>query len=296
MTTITTAAFPSTGLAPSQPAYLPTVRVRPVAVRRNVLWQVVAAVVPAMAMFATGRLYPAGWWLFLAASLLGAWNVFCGRPRAGLALLAGLLPATALLRPVFFYSASPVLMAGAILAVLVNERGAAARVRNNVILTGFVIVALLYWWTSVLAGGEYDINMRVVDLALSATAICLLGQTRGYLYTALSGLVVTAFAVAAGFLPYGARLGEGTVAGKDMGNPISLGLSVALVFLLTLTEGGRWIFAAPNRYRRLICSMAAAACLVLSTSRGWAVGSSFFFSTAAAAVPPLPPCCGARWR
>jgi len=109
------------------------------------------------------------------------------------------------------------------------------------------------------------------NLALSVTAVYVLGQTRSYLHTALSGLVVAAFAVAAGFLPYGTRLGEGMVSGKDMGNPISLGLTTALIFLLTLTERGRWIFAAPKRYRRLVCSMGAAACLVLTTSRavGW---------------------------
>jgi O-antigen ligase len=269
-TTVPPPVFATRPRTPAAP--LQVLHVRPVRLHQQVVWQTAAAIVPAMALFGSGRLVPASWWLFMAASALVVWNILRGKPRASLALLVAVMPGVLLLREVFYYAAPLALLAAAIAAVLTAEPRTLGRLRQNRALTAFVAVSFLYWWASMMLNQRYDANIRVLELALTCIAVYLLAHTRGYLYSALCGLVVATFAQAAGFLPYGTRLGEGMVGGMEMGNPISLGLASALIFLLTLTESGHWIFAAPSRYWRLICNCAAGACLVLSTSRGgWLV-------------------------
>jgi O-antigen ligase len=120
--------------------------------------------------------------------------------------------------------------------------------------------------------GTYSSNMRMLELGFSAAAIFLLGSYRSYLATALAGIGLTAVAVGAGLSPYGHRLGMADIGDRSMGNPISLGLPAALVLLMGLAHGGRWLLAEARPVFRSVLMMAVAVCLLLSTSRGsWLV-------------------------
>jgi O-antigen ligase len=67
-------------------------------------------------------------------------------------------------------------------------------------------------------------------------------------------------------------LGTGTVDDYSIGNPITLGLSSALVFILSVADRGRWLLLQSRPVWRGIINAAVGALLILSTSRGsWIV-------------------------
>jgi O-antigen ligase len=76
------------------------------------------------------------------------------------------------------------------------------------------------------------------------------------------------------FTRFGERLGMAEVDGERLGNPISFGIPMALVFLLSLAENGRWLMLQEKPVLRVLINIGAGILLLLSTSRGsWAVVS-----------------------
>ncbi len=75
---------------------------------------------------------------------------------------------------------------------------------------------------------------------------------RGYLATALIGMMISSFGVGLAFLPSGGdRLGLDVIDGHALGNPITFGIPLALVFLLSIADGGKWLLLQKHPYWRL---------------------------------------------
>jgi len=56
--------------------------------------------------------------------------------------------------------------------------------------------------------------------------------------------------------------------GYTLGNPITLGIPLALVFLLSIGDGGKWLLLQNHPYWRLALGLTSGVLLLLSTSRG----------------------------
>jgi O-antigen ligase len=194
-----------------------------------------------------------------------------------LALTVGLLPTLMLLRVFFVFSLLTAVLAGTILfcaAVLPREF---ARLRNNRLLFVFLIAATVYWWISFLVTRQYSSNLRVLELAFSATAVFLLAGHRAALRIAFLGLSISLFAEALGLSPYGERLGITEVGDTSIGNPIQFGLAATLILFLGTADNGRWLHAGPAWFVRSGLSLGALVCLIQSTSRGsWLVALGGF--------------------
>jgi hypothetical protein len=132
----------------------------------------------------------------------------------------------------------------------------------------FSIFILLCWLVSFTRPRDYSSNLRSFELLLTALGIRLLGRYRTYLGTAFIGLAISTFSMGSALAHYGDRLGMAEVDGEKVGNPISLGIPVALLFLLSLAERGRWLMLQDKTPLRFIVNIAAGILLLLSTSRG----------------------------
>jgi O-antigen ligase len=183
-----------------------------------------------------------------------------------------------LLRGFLFYSAPELIFAAVIAqAPLADLR----RLFRNRLATGLIVSAVVYWLASYVYSGNYSSNFRAVELAFGASLFYLLASHRVYLMPALLGLSGSTLAEGFALLANGRmargdteifRLGMASVEGHSIGNPISFGVLTALVFLLTISGGGRWLGLAGRPQMRVAIQLISAAWLVLSTSRGsWLV-------------------------
>lgn len=244
-------------------------RGRAATLRWRILAQLALSVLPAMALVGRGQPSLGARWLFLSLLALLAWHALTRNPVSYLALLTGAVPAAMMLRDYFYFnSVTAMLMAGVVLWLVVRGDGILA---NRALLL-FLSAAFLYWWISWLRTDVYSTNFRVLELAMSAAGVYLLGSYRSYLATALVGIGLSTAAVGLALAPYGDRLGMAHFGESSMGNPITLGLPAALVVLLAVARGGEWLLAGNRPVLRTALLAAAGVCLLLSTSRGsWLV-------------------------
>lgn len=259
-------------------------RGRAAAPRWRILAQLLVCVAPAMAVVARGNPALGARWLFLSMLALLAWHALMRNPVSYLALFTGAVPAAMMLRDYFYFNSVTAILIGGVLLWLAVRGGAQGGIRGNRTLLFFLAAAFLYWWISWLRTGSYSTNFRVLELAMSATGVYLLGGYRSYLATALVGIGMSTAAVGLALAPYGDRLGMADFGESSMGNPVTLGLPAALVLLLAIAQGGRWLLASNRPMLRAALLMAAGACLLLSTSRGsWVVALAGFLAVFAAA-------------
>jgi O-antigen ligase len=114
--------------------------------------------------------------------------------------------------------------------------------------------------------------MRAFELVFSALNVYLLGKHRRLLGTAFFGVAISVVAMGLGLLPYADRLGMAYVDGARLGNPISFGIPAALILLLSIADGGRWLMLRKRPFARMALNAVVGLLLVLSTSRGaWLV-------------------------
>jgi len=179
------------------------------------------------------------------------------------------IPALLLLRGFFFYNSVTALLALGIVWWFFTSPKELAQSWKDVRLKCLLLFGGLYWLLSYVWTGEYFSNLRVLELVFSAASIHLLARHRGYLATALIGMAISAFAVGLAFLPSGGdRLGHDVIDGYTLGNPITLGIPLALVFLLSIGDGGKWLLLQNHPYWRLALGLTSGVLLLLSTSRG----------------------------
>jgi O-antigen ligase len=130
----------------------------------------------------------------------------------------------------------------------------------------------VYWALAFLLTGSYATEMRAFELVFAAMNVYLLGKHRRLLGAALFGVAISVVAMGLGMLPYNDRLGMAVVDGTHLGNPISFGIPAALILLLSLADGGRWLMLRDRPVFRAALSALTGLLLVLSTSRGsWLV-------------------------
>jgi len=234
-----------------------------------VLVQVALSVLPAMGLVALGNPAAGAKWLFAVLLLLLTWCLLTKNRLGFVSLTVSTIPVLVLLRGFFFYNALNALLALGIILWFFASPKEFSQSWRDIRLRCLLFFGGLYWFLSYVMTGEYFSNLRVLELVLSAASIHLLAKHRGYLATALIGLAISAFAVGLAFLPYsGNRLGHDVIDGYTLGNPITFGIPLALVFLLSIADGGKWLLLQNRPYWRLAIGMTSGAFLLLSTSRG----------------------------
>lgn len=248
---------------------LPKVKVPSVKFEWMVLVQVALCVLPAMGLVALGNPAAGAKWLFAVLLLLLTWCLLTKNRLGFVSLTVSSIPALMLLRGFFFYNSATALLALGIILWFFASPKEFFQSWRDIRWRCLLLIGVLYWLLSYVMTGEYFSNLRVLELVFSAASIHLLAKHRGYLATALTGMTISAFAVGLAFLPSGGdRLGHDVIDGYILGNPITFGIPLALIFLLSIADGGKWLLLQNHPYWRLALGMTSGAFLLLSTSRG----------------------------
>lgn len=221
-----------------------------------------------MGLLMFGQLTGAGICFFLIFLSLLSYRIVTKDPKGMMTIVIGCMPLMMLLRNALSYSSVEMILALAVLLWFAHDPADLKRVFQDRLMVLFSIFVLLYWLLSFVRTGDYSSNLRSFELLLTALGIRLLGRYRTYLGTAFIGLAISAFSMGLALAHYGDRLGMAEVDGEKVGNPISFGIPVALLFLLSLAERGRWLMVQDKTPLRFIINIAAGILLLLSTSRG----------------------------
>ena len=221
-----------------------------------------------MGLLMLGQLTGAGICFFLIFLSLLSYRIVTKDPKGMMTTIIGCMPLLMLLRNALSYSSVEIILALGVLLWFAHDPADLKRVFQDRLMVLFSIFVLLYWLLSFVRTGDYSSNLRAFELLLTALGIRLLGRYRTYLGTAFIGLTISTFAMGLALAHYGDRLGMAQVDGEKVGNPISFGIPVALLFLLSLAERGRWLMLQDKTPLRFIVNIAAGILLLLSTSRG----------------------------
>ena len=241
---------------------------RPVDLHWDLLAQLAACVIPAMAaVFVARPLLGAQYTLGSLLAVLGYHVVRRDRFAFGCVAL-GSLPVLSLMRGLFFYYGEVALLGGTCLMWLALSPERLVHLWRDQAWRWMTIGLLVFWWLSMLLTADYATNLRGFEVILGSACIVLVAERRSYLSTALVGMVMSAAALGFGLLPYGDRLGQGVVGDTSIGNPILLGMPCALLVVLTLADSGRWMLAERRLVLRIVMCLTMAELLILSGSRG----------------------------
>jgi len=227
-----------------------------------------------MALLGPQLLTQAGLCFFLVFLAILTYRLLQRDHKGMMCLTIGCMPLLMLLRNSLSYSSVEIVLALCVVCWFIQEPADLRRVFNSTLIVLFSVFVVVYWLLSFARTGDYSSNLRSFELLLTALGIRLLGRYRSYLGTAFIGIAISAFAMGLAFARYGDRLGTAHIDGEKMGNPISFGIPIALVFLLSLAEGGRWLMLQGKTVPRMALNIGAGILLLLSTSRGsWAAVS-----------------------
>jgi O-antigen ligase len=250
----------------------------PMKFNRPIVGRTLLVILPSAALLAMGRASLACWWFYAALAAIVIYDTFQHRHLQCMAVVLAVTPMLLLLRDRLLYSGPEILYVAAMAQAPMEDL---KRLRANRLTMSLIIAAVVYWLASFAYSGNYASNYRGLELVLSACLLYLLAQHRSYLRPALLGFAISSIAVGFGLIPNGPvmtngvpvfRLGGARLEGHNLGNPISFGLTVTMVFLLTISSSGRWLGLTRRRTALLAVQMITAVWLVLSTSRGsWAV-------------------------
>jgi O-antigen ligase len=233
-----------------------------------ILLETLFCVGPAMAALYQGNPRMAAVLLYGSAAVVLGFHVLAQQPKRYISFAISIIPAILLMRNHFFYSSLVTIFAAGLLLWWALCPKEVWTLWGNYIRLTFVLVCIFYWFFSWLNTGIYSSNMHAVEFFLVACGVFLLGGHRSSLTAGLLGMGLTVFCVGIGVFSYGDRLGLVRVGSISLGNPITLGLSAALVFMLCVAEGGRWLGLESHPTMRFLVSLGSAAMLMLSTSRG----------------------------
>ena len=229
---------------------------------------------PAMLLVSLAQRTWGGNWLYLTLFLMLAHCVLRGEHARFGTLIVGLIPVLMLLRTDFYYNLPIALLAAIGALWLVISPSDVSTLWANVHIRLMLILTIGYWLVSFLLTGDYNANLRVLELSSAVCAVFLLAGSRRHLQTALVGISLSALLICIALLPYGERLGMASIGGHRIGNPITLGIPLALVITLSIADRGRWLSFAGGAYR-IVFGLIAGAFLLLTTSRGaWAVAAA----------------------
>jgi O-antigen ligase len=207
-------------------------------------------------------------WLYgTGAAILGV-HVLARQPKRYISFAISIIPAILLMRNQYLYSSLVAIFAIGLLLWWALCPSEVWNLWGHGVRLTFVLACVLYWAASWLNTGDVHSNMHAVEFLLVASCVFLLGGHRSSLAAGLLGMGLTVLCVGIGVFPYGERLGLVRIGSISLGNPVTLGLSAALVFMLCVSEGGRWLGLESHPTMRFLVSLGSAAMLMLSTSRG----------------------------
>jgi O-Antigen ligase len=232
------------------------------------LLEVLFCVAPAMAAIYRGSVSIAALWLFgTGAAILGV-HVLARQPKRYVSFAISIIPAILLMRNQYLYSSLVAIFAIGLLLWWALCPSDVWNLWGQGVRLTFVLACLFYWAASWLNTRDVHSNMHALEFSLVASCVFLLGGHRSSLAAGLLGMGLTVLCVGIGVFPYGERLGLVRINSISLGNPVTLGLSAALVFLLCVAERGRWLGLESYPTIRFLVSLGSAAMLMLSTSRG----------------------------
>lgn len=243
-------------------------------IQRSLLIKVGLVAAAPLALLALGLPYQAGkgfWGLFCCVL---AWQVMQGRRDELLALALALGPMVNLLRAFATYNVVVVLYAGLLGFYLLRD----GRLLSWLARWYPMVIALLicisgYWLASLYNTHEYAVNLRLFELGFSVAAVLLLARQRVYLGAMLLGLILTSLGVALAMLPHyfraagGARLGLVVIGDYVLGNPVQLGVPLALGFLALAIDRGSWLCLRHGAFWRPALLAPVVVLLAFTTSR-----------------------------
>jgi O-antigen ligase len=221
-----------------------------------------------MAAIYVGHVSVAAMLLYGTSSAVLGVHILARQPKRYMSFAISIIPAILLMRNQYFFSSLVAIFAIGLLLWWALCPSEVWNLLGQGVRVTFVVVCILYWAASWLNTGDVHSNMHALELFLVASSMFLLGGHRSSLAAGLLGMAMTVLCVGIGVFPYGERLGLVRINSISLGNPITLGLSAALVFLLCVAERGRWLGLESYPTVRFMVSLASAAMLMLSTSRG----------------------------
>lgn len=247
-------------------------QMKPAPIARRPLVGIAVSVIPSMALVMAGQFVLAAYVFFGILTVVLGLNLLNGRYLDATAVAIGTIPVLMLLRGLVLYNSIQVILAVCLAGMFMIPEDR-QRFQRNTPLVGLMWVCMLYWFTSVILSGDYSSNIRILEFALTAACVFMLAGHRSAAAAALMGVVGSGVIMAASLLPHGTRLGIVTISsGLSVGNPIAMGLSATLGYLLTIADRGRWLLLHNRPGWRIALNLLAGAALVLSTSRGsWLV-------------------------
>lgn len=198
------------------------------------------------------------------------YDFYRGRRFEALALFIGFVPLIDLLRGTFMPFNTPVMLA-VWLVVWMAYAPVGAKASWTPKMKYALAACILYWSLSFALTGDYARNLRTIEWALTASIVFMLSERRSYLKTALVGVGLSAITIGVTLLPFGNRLGmSGKVEGLQwgLGNPIVLGVPLALFLLFCIAERGKWVGLDDKPLWRVLFLVVAGCLLLFSTSRG----------------------------
>jgi O-antigen ligase len=247
---------------------------------REVILQTLVAALPAAFLLAAGRATAAeaSFWGVLGLLLLRL--IVLRRPDQLLCLLLAVAPFVNLLRGYLFYNVVVALYgSGLLYRFVLAPRATASRLRHARFALLLAAYLTVYYIASLAVTAHYDVNLRVFELVFALGIVLIIGRHAWMLTSALCGLLVSTIAVGLALLPHlkdtpQGRLGIVWLEGVRLGNPIQLGLPLALSLLALAVDRGAWLGLRRRPLWRVSLVALVLVLLALTTSRaGWMVSA-----------------------
>lgn len=244
----------------------------------RVLLEVLFIIAAPIALLAIGRPYEAGKIFWLAFWGVLAVLAVLGKGNEMLTLLLALGPLVNLLRQFATYNIIVVMYAALLGYCVLTDSGCLRRLRSYPqpwILTGCVA---LFWLASFYRTRDYAVNLRLFELAFSVTGVLVISRYPKAVGAMLLGLVVTSLGMGMAMLPHhlgtGGRLGLVILGDYVLGNPVQLGVPLALSFLALNIDRGHWLAVARPWIWRVLFTAPVLVLLFLTTSRAaWGIAA-----------------------
>ena len=247
---------------------------------RGVLVQVVCAAVPAMALLVAGLVDYAGYCFWGLFAVLLVRTVLLGRLDEALCLSVALAPLINLLRDFALYNVVVVLLGGLLTWYSIQAPQTVWRIwRRYRLVMALLGGVSVYYALSFAITLRYEVNLRLFELGFTVLSMLLLGRHRVLLGVALSGVSISAVAVGIALLQHmqsatAGRLGMVILDGHVLGNPMQLGLPLALAFLALVIDRGQWLWLGRSKFWRWLLLAPTFLLLALTSSRSsWSVAA-----------------------
>ncbi len=246
--------------------------------KTGLILQVLLSVGPAAGLLAIGSAQIAALYFWGILAILILRLAFLDHPMELLALIIAVSPFANLLRGFAFYSIIEIMFVAAVVYFYGRKSKDLIKVLRRYPLAVWMCAALcMFYAVSFIFTLTYEVNMRVFDLAGVVIMILILGSDREKLSASLLGMTIAGCAMGLAMMPLltsmaGGRLGMIISNGHTLGNPVELGIPLALGLLGLIVDRGRWLTLQHSWALRYGLITVLIVLLVLTTSRAaWLV-------------------------